>query len=247
MEASNAIDLQNVSKKFTNVEAVKNLSISVRSGEIFALIGPNGAGKTTTVKMITGLLAPTSGEIKILGIDIANDPVAAKKLLGYIPDDPFVYDYLTGREFLQLTGDLYGLNRSETNARIEKLLKLYNIEDLIDALFSEYSRGNKQKTIIIANLLHEPKVLVIDEPILGLDVQSQKITKKIFKDFVKDGGSILVCTHTLSTAQELADRIGIIHEGKLIQQGSLEELRKKAKQRKATLEELYLKVTGEKP
>lgn len=242
-----AVDLNKVNKRFTNVHAVRDLTLSVKKGEIYSLIGPNGAGKTTTVKMITGLLAPTSGEIRVLGKDIASDPVGAKRELGYIPDDPFVYDYLTGREFLQLTGDLYGLDRRQTNERIKKLLKLYNLESVIDGLFTEYSRGNKQKSIIIANLIHEPKVLIIDEPILGLDVQSQRVTKKIFKDFTAEGGSIFLCTHTLSVAQELADRVGIIKEGELVAEGTLEKLRKKAHAVQASLEELYLKITGEKP
>ncbi|MCH7951894.1 ABC transporter ATP-binding protein [Patescibacteria group bacterium] len=242
-----AIKIVNVNKRFTNVHAVRDLTLSVKTGEIFALIGPNGAGKTTTVKMITGLIAPTSGRIWVLGKDVAADPVQAKKELGYIPDDPFVYDYLTGREFLQLTGDLFGLRRQETNTRIKKLLKLFNLESVIDGRFTDYSRGNKQKTIIIANVLHQPKVLVIDEPVLGLDVQSQKVTKKLFRDFAKDGGSILLCTHTLSVAQEIADRIGIIKEGELVEEGSLRDLRTKAHKTEASLEELYLKATGEKP
>ena len=242
-----AIKIVNVNKRFTNVHAVRDLTLSVKTGEIFALIGPNGAGKTTTVKMITGLIAPTSGRIWVLGKDVAADPVQAKKELGYIPDDPFVYDYLTGREFLQLTGDLFGLRRQETNTRIKKLLKLFNLESVIDGRFTDYSRGNKQKTIIIANVLHQPKVLVIDEPVLGLDVQSQKVTKKLFRDFVKDGGSIFLCTHTLSVAQEIADRIGIIKEGELVEEGSLRDLRTKAHKTEASLEELYLKATGEKP
>lgn len=242
-----AIKIVNVNKRFTNVHAVRDLTLSVKKGEIFALIGPNGAGKTTTVKMITGLIAPTSGRIWVLGKDVASDPIGAKKDLGYIPDDPFVYDYLTGREFLQLTGDLFGLRRQETNTRIKKLLKLFNLESVIDGRFTDYSRGNKQKTIIIANILHQPKVLVIDEPVLGLDVQSQKVTKKLFRDFAKDGGSILLCTHTLSVAQEIADRIGIIKEGELVEEGSLHDLRTKARKTEASLEELYLKATGEKP
>jgi ABC-2 type transport system ATP-binding protein len=247
MQEKTSIKLIKVSKTFQNLDAVVDLNLSVKKGEIYALIGPNGAGKTTTVKMITGIMAPTSGDIQILGQSIIKTPVVAKKLLGYIPDDPFVYDYLTGREFLQLVGDLYGLNRQETDAKISELLKIYNLDGIIDGLFSEYSRGNKQKTIIIANLLHNPQVLVIDEPILGLDVQSQKITKKIFKDFASRGGTIFVCTHTMSVAQEIADRIGILKAGKLIEEGTMGELRKIRKESKADLEELYLGVTGKKP
>lgn len=242
-----AIKLETVNKQFPNIHAVRDLTLSVASGEIYALIGPNGAGKTTTVKMITGLIAPTSGTIEVLGHSIQADPVAAKRDLGFIPDDPFVYDYLTGREFLQFTGDLYVIDRRENNRRIEELLTLFNLNSVIDGLFSDYSRGNKQKTVILSVLLHQPKVLVIDEPIVGLDVQSQMLVKKLFKKFIKDGGSIFLCTHTLSVAQELADRIGILNQGRLVEEGTLKELRKRAHQEEATLEALYLRVTGESP
>ena len=242
-----AIALNAVNKKFPNVHAVKDLTLSVDKGEIYALIGPNGAGKTTTVKMITGLISPSSGTVEVLGKNVEKDPVHAKKHLGYIPDDPFVYDYLTGREFLELTGTLYGVPRGEIKSMIKKLLALYNMESVIDGLFADYSRGNKQKTVIIANLLHEPRVLVIDEPIIGLDVQSQKITQKLFRQFAKDGGSIFLCTHTLSVAQELAHRIAILNDGQLVEEGTLTELREKAHEKQASLEELYLLSTGEKP
>lgn len=247
MSKQTAIKLQDVNKKFGQTQAVNDLSLSVNQGEIYCLIGPNGAGKTTTIKMITGILAPTSGKIEVLGIDVDKDPVSAKQSLGYIPDDPFVYDYLTGREFLEFVADLYGIPRAKAEKNIERLLPLYNLQSMIDGLFSEYSRGNKQKTVILANLLHEPQVLVIDEPILGLDVQSQKITTKIFKDFTSQGGSILVCTHTLSVAEEIADRIGILNKGRLIREGTLKELRDQAKLSQAHLEELYLQSTGAEP
>lgn len=239
-----AIELHNVHKKFGSVHAVSGVTLSINKGEIYALIGPNAAGKTTIIKMITGLLAPTSGSIRIFGKDIIKDSVDAKKHIGYIPDEPFVYSYLTGREFLELTGDLYNIERKDTEGRIKKLLSLYNLEGIIDGFFSDYSRGNKQKTIIIARLLHKPEILVIDEPIVGLDVQSQKITKKIFKDFVKNGGSIFLCTHTLSVAQEIADRIGVIKEGKKLAEGTLSQLRTFSKKSEASLEELYLSITS---
>lgn len=240
-----AIELHKVDKKFGNVHAVSDVTLSVKKGEIYALIGPNGAGKTTIVKMITGLLAPTSGVMRIFGKDIVKDPVGAKKYIGYIPDEPFVYDYLTGREFLQLTGDLYNIERKDTEERIKRLLSVYNLEEIIDGFFSDYSRGNKQKTIIIARLLHSPDILVVDEPIVGLDVQSQKITKKLFKDFVKNGGSIFLCTHALSVAEELADRIGILKEGKLLREGTLNDLRLFSKKSDASLEDLYLSITSD--
>ena len=240
-----AIELNSVHKRFGSVHAVSGVTLSVNKGEIYALIGPNGAGKTTIIKMITGLLAPTLGVIRIFGKDIIKDSVGAKKHIGYIPDDPFVYSYLTGREFLQLTGDLYNIKRRVTEERIKKLLAIYNLEGIIDGFFSDFSRGNKQKTIIIAQLLHKPEILVIDEPIVGLDVQSQKITKKLFIDFVKNGGSIFLCTHTLSVAQEIAGRIGVLKEGKILAEGTLGQLRLFSKKSDATLEELYLRFTGD--
>ena len=243
MEKQTALELENVYKSYEQVLAVKELSLLVETGEVYALIGPNGAGKTTTVKMITGLLEVDKGMIKIFGHEIRNDSVEAKRFLGYIPDNPYVYPYLTGREFLQFTGDLYEINRDETNKRIKELLKLYDLGEVIDGLFSEYSRGNQQKTVILANLLHEPKLLVIDEPIVGLDVQSQLITKKLFKKFTENGGAILLCTHTLTFAEEVAHRIGVIDKGKLMAEGTLSDLRKMKKHLKASLEELYLEIT----
>ena len=243
MEKQTALELENVYKSYDQVLAVKELSLLVETGEVYALIGPNGAGKTTTVKMITGLLEVDKGMIKMFGHEIRNDSVEAKRFLGYIPDNPYVYPYLTGREFLQFTGDLYEINRDETNKRIKELLKLYDLGEVIDGLFSEYSRGNQQKTVILANLLHEPKLLVIDEPIVGLDVQSQLITKKLFKKFTENGGAILLCTHTLTFAEEVAHRIGVIDKGKLMAEGTLSDLRKMKKHLKASLEELYLEIT----
>ncbi len=242
-----ALELINIHKRFPNVHAVYDLCLRVKSGEIYALIGPNGAGKTTTVKMITGLVAPSEGTLKVFSHDVATEPVLAKKDIGYIPDDPFIYEYLTGREFLEFVGDLYGLSRKETQDRLNTLLSLYNLETVINGQFADYSRGNKQKTAIIAALLHQPKLLVIDEPIVGLDVQSQKLTLKLLRDFAKKGGSVFLCTHTLSVAESLADRIGILKEGKLIEEGTLEALRKITKQSQACLEDLYLRATGDKP
>lgn len=243
----NLLELRNVSKNFGSTQAVVDLSISVKTGETYALIGPNGAGKTTTVKLITGLLLPTGGTIAIFGKNIETEPVAIKKDLGYIPDDPFVYDYLTGREFLEFVGDLYGLSRKETKERLKALLSLYNLESVVDGRFADYSRGNKQKTVIIAAFLHQPKLLVIDEPVVGLDVQSQNVTLRLLKDFAKKGGSVFLSTHTLSVAQILADRIGILREGRMVEEGTLASLRLKAKKAQANLEELYLGVTGNKP
>lgn len=241
MKQSAAIKLINVQKKFNNVPVVSDLTLSVDSGEIYALIGPNGAGKTTTIKMITTLLEPSDGEILILGKNVATNP-EIKGELGYIPDEPFVYPYLTGREFLEFVGDVHGLSREESKKRISTLLDRYHLDDVVDGFFSDYSRGNKQKVTIIGALIHQPKVLIVDEPIVGLDVESQRITKKIFREFAEAGGAILLCTHTMTVAEDIADRVGILNKGKLIVEGHMKDLRHLIKNKDADLETIYLDI-----
>jgi ABC-2 type transport system ATP-binding protein len=238
-----ALELANLEKSFGVVKAVRDVSFKINPGEIYALIGPNGAGKTTIVKMVTGLIEPNSGIVQVLGINAWVDPIHAKRLLGYIPDEPFVYNYLSAREFLELTGDLHGISREEIKTRIEELAKLYQLDELLDSAFADFSRGNKQKATIVAAMLHRPKLLVIDEPIVGLDTQSQLVTKKLLTDFAKKGGIVFLCTHTLPVAQEIANRIGILKEGKLIAEGTLAELRYQAGTHHNQLEEIYLKLT----
>jgi ABC-2 type transport system ATP-binding protein len=241
MKQSPAIELIKVNKVFNKIPAVLDLNLSVNPGEIYALIGPNGAGKTTTIKMITTLVEPTSGEILILGKNILEN-TDIKGELGYIPDEPFVYPYLTGQEFLEFVGDVHGLSREESRHRSEILLKKYHLEDVINGFFSDYSRGNKQKVTIIAALMHNPKVLIVDEPIVGLDVESQRITKKIFREFADNGGAILLCTHTLSVAQDIADKVGILSRGKLKAEGNIKDLRHLVKNKDADLETIYLDI-----
>lgn len=236
------IKIFNLTKKFGQLTAVDNLSLEIKKGEIFGFIGPNGAGKTTTIKMLTGVLAPTAGKIEIGGYDIQKEPVKAKQLIGYIPDDPYVYPELTGREFLWLVGRLFRVENLEK--KINKLLPLYRIETTVDGPFKDYSRGNKQKVTILAALLHDPKVLVIDEPILGLDPWSAQVTIKLFKKFVREGGTIFVSTHTLSVAEKICNRIGVIDKSKLIFEGSIKKLEKAVHEKEKDLERLYLKLTS---
>ncbi|MFA5025504.1 MAG: ABC transporter ATP-binding protein [Candidatus Shapirobacteria bacterium] len=236
-----AIELIKVRKKFNDITVVSDLNLSVKAGEIYALIGPNGAGKTTTIKMVTTLIEPSSGEVLILGKNIANHP-EIKGELGYIPDEPFVYPYLTGKEFLEFVGDVHGLSREESQKRIDSLLNKYHLTEVINGFFSDYSRGNKQKVTIIAALMHQPKVLVVDEPIVGLDVESQRITKKIFREFADNGGAVLLCTHTLTVAQDIADRIGILNQGKLVIEGKIKDLQHLIKKKNADLETIYLDI-----
>lgn len=241
MNKTPAIELRGVSKEFKKILAVSDLNLSVNLGEIYALIGPNGAGKTTSIKMVTTLIEPTKGEIDIMGKNIFKFP-EIKKEIGYIPDEPYLYPYLTGKEFLEFVGDVHGLSRSETEHRSKLLLDRFHLHDVINGFFSDYSRGNKQKVTIIAALLHQPKVLIVDEPIVGLDVESQRITKQIFKEFADNGGAILLCTHTLTVAQSIANRVGILNRGKLVAQGHIKDLQKLVKKKNADLETIYLDI-----
>lgn len=244
METKSArLKISHVTKRFDKIEAVKQVSIEVKPGEIYALIGPNGAGKTTLIKMVTGLLAPDAGTIEVNGINIATHPVEAKRQFGYIPDEPFIYPYLSGQAFLELTGDLLGLERKVTLQQIKRFTSMYRIEEILGETFADYSRGNKQKICITAALLHSPSLLLIDEPIVGLDAESQQLTKKLLGEFKQGGGAILVCTHSLSIAQELASKIGVIDKGILQTEGTMETLQKQTNLPRGNLEEIYLSIT----
>lgn len=238
------IELQNLTKRFGVVTAVNSLSLSVASGEIYGFIGPNGAGKTTTIKMMAGLLRPNGGTAKLDGFDIAQEPEKAKQSIGYIPDDPYVYERMTGLEFLHFIGELWGVPPHERTRRLTQLQDVYSLGSILEGYMEHYSRGNKQKVVILAALLHQPKILLVDEPIVGLDPESAAITKVLFRNFVKeDGGTIFMSTHTLPVAEEICDRVGIIKEGMLVAEGTLEELRGKAGAAAKTLEQMYLALT----
>ena len=238
------INIINLSKKFNNNLAVNDLNLNVEKGEIFGFIGPNGAGKTTTIKMITGLLKPTAGKIVIDNIDISINHIEAKKIIGLIPDEPFLYEKLTGWEFLYFFGQLYDLDKDVINNKASKLLDLFNLSYESNDLIEGYSHGMKQKLIMISVLIHEPKVIIVDEPMVGLDPKSSKIVKNIFLDLAKKGITIFMSTHTLSLAQEICDRIGIIYRGNLIAVGTLDELKSKAESNNTkNLEEVFLKLT----
>ncbi|KKR47285.1 MAG: ABC transporter related protein [Parcubacteria group bacterium GW2011_GWA2_40_8] len=245
------IEIKNVTKKFGPLTAVNQLSLSIPQGTIFGFIGPNGAGKTTTIKMLVGLMKPSQGEIFIDDKDVRLNPEYTKKQLGYVPDDPFVYEKMTGWEYLSFVGEIFGINKKERDERIEKLSKIYPLKKILDGYMDSYSRGNKQKLVILAAFLHTPKALLVDEPVVGLDPESISITKKLFRNFAKeDGGTIFISTHTLSFAQDICDRIGIIKDGKLLIEGTIDELLKmaglsaetlvEAEEKNKTLEELYL-------
>ncbi|MFV1917193.1 MAG: ABC transporter ATP-binding protein [Patescibacteria group bacterium] len=231
------IKTKNLTKKFGDLTAVDNLNLHVKKGEIFGLIGPNGAGKTTAIKMMVGILPPTSGSVEIAGHDIQRDGSSAKKLIGYIPDVPYVYPHMTGREFLYFVAALHKVRSVEK--KIAKLLDIYPVSNMVDGYFKDFSRGTKQKLSILAALLHDPKVLIIDEPILGLDPKASRITKELLVDFRDKGGTVFICTHTLTVVQEICDRIGILDKSKLVFDGTITKLKNKLKTKEKKLERLY--------
>jgi ABC-2 type transport system ATP-binding protein len=237
------LTINNLTKKFGNKTVVDQVSFSVKPGEIFSLIGPNGSGKTTIIKIIAGLLQPTSGEVKVGEADVTKEPEKAKAMLGYIPDEPEIWQFMTGAEFLQLTGALYSVNQKTREEEAPKLLDIFNLKGIERQYFAEYSRGNKQKFSILAALLHQPKLLLIDEPIVGLDPTSAEIAKREFTKFAQNGGVILLVTHTLSVAEEIVHRIGVLTKGRLVAVGTLDELRDQAGLiPTTTLEDIYRKL-----
>jgi ABC-2 type transport system ATP-binding protein len=238
------LELDSVTKKFNGTVAVDGLSLKIAPGEIYGLIGPNGSGKTTTIKMIAGLYKPANGVIKVGGHDIAHAPTNAKKLIGYIPDDPVAYDRLSGREFMEFVGQLFAMDRAMRDKRIDELLARYGLGALADGRFGRYSRGTKQKISILAALLHEPSLLLIDEPMVGLDPASARVTKLLIKEFAGRGGAVLISTHTLSIAEELCARVGVLKGGRLIEEGTVAELGAKAGLEHGTLEDYYLALTA---
>ena len=241
------LNVRGLSKKFGDITAVNEVSFNVASGEIFCLIGPNGAGKTTIIKSIVGLLQSDHGTILVQDKDIAKDPRGAKSLIGYIPDDPSAWPAMTGEEFMHFVGTLFGMPLSERLSEMKRWLSVFDLEGVEGNYFESYSRGNKQKFSILAALLHKPKVLLIDEPIVGLDPVSARKAKELFVEFAKSGGSVLLATHTLTVAEEIGTMIGVMKQGKLVAEGTMDELRQMAHAPEAaTLEDLYMTLTESK-
>jgi ABC-2 type transport system ATP-binding protein len=240
------IELQGVTKRFGEKVAVDNLTLSVPKGELFAFLGPNGAGKTTTIKMLAGLLKPTAGKIAIAGHNLDGESLAAKKIMSYVPDQPYLYERLSGREFLNLVGDLYGMPREKADEEIARLCQLFEMEEYLDEFAENYSHGMKQRVVLSAALLHQPQVIVIDEPMVGLDPKSARLVKDILKKRVGGGVTVFMSTHTLAVAEELADRIGIINRGRLVALGTLNELKSLGGTQAQALEEVFLTLTEEK-
>lgn len=239
------LTISNLTKRYGRTVAVDGVSFEIKKGEIYCLIGPNGSGKTTIVKTIAGLLHPDGGRISIDGHDTLAHPLETKRRVGYIPDDPSVWPLMTGEEFLHFIGTIYGLRESRRIQKIPRLLRLFHLSGIETNAFEDYSRGNKQKFSILAALLHEPKLLLVDEPIVGLDPASAITAKELFRDFAGEGGAILLVTHTLSVAEAIGNRFGVLKDGKLIAEGALADLRRKAKAgRGADLEQIYMALTS---
>jgi ABC-2 type transport system ATP-binding protein len=237
------IELRNLSKRFDRTLAVNDLNLNVAAGEIFGFIGPNGAGKTTTIRMMGGLLIPTAGSIHIDGISIAEAPVEVKKCLGFIPDRPYLYEKLTGMEFMKFSGDLYGIADVALQDKLEELLKMFALFNWRHELIEAYSHGMKQRLIIAAALLHDPKVIIVDEPMVGLDPAAVKMVKGILRQLALNGKTIFMSTHTLSVAENLCDRIGIIHKGSMVALGTMDELKHATNLREGDLEEVFIRLT----
>ena len=238
------IRLNQLTKRYGRFTAVDRIDLAVPSGELFGFLGPNGAGKTTTFRMIAGILRPTSGSIEIGGIDINQRPLEAKARLGFIPDRPFVYDKLTGAEFLRFVAALYGQQGAVVERRIDELLELFDLRRWKDELTDTYSHGMRQKLIISGALVHRPEVIVVDEPMVGLDPRSARLLKDLFRQFVSRGGTVLMSTHTLEVAETMCDRIAIIHGGRIVAAGNMAELQEQTSSEHLGLEDLFLKLTG---
>lgn len=238
------IRLRKLTKCYGDFAALKGVDLAVPDGVLYGLLGPNGAGKSTALRIIAGILEPSSGQVLVNGYDVNAEPERAKSRLGYIPDRPFIYEKLTGAEFLRFVAGLYGQNGADVEGRIDELLSVWELTAWRDELLETYSHGMRQKLIISSALIHRPAVIIVDEPLVGLDPKAARLLKNIFRGFVGRGGTILMSTHTLEVAEALCDRIAIIQDGEIRAEGTMEDLRNEAQTGDADLEEIFLKLTG---
>ncbi|MDR1195191.1 MAG: ABC transporter ATP-binding protein [Endomicrobium sp.] len=243
MGSVNAAEVRDLVKKYGDFKALDGISFDIKKGEIFAFLGPNGAGKTTTVKVLTGLLKPSSGHVNILGMDIVKDIDLIKEKIGFVPDQPYVYPYLTAFEYMRTVGDIYKVPSGRQKKMIDELLEMFEIGDRAGEIIDSFSHGMKQKLVISGVLLHKPEIMFLDEPLVGLDPKSARIVKDLFVKLSKQGTTIFMCTHVLEIAQKLADRICIVNDGKILELDTFENLRKKDGSG-SDLESIYLRLTG---
>jgi ABC-2 type transport system ATP-binding protein len=239
------IELCDVTKVYGDKLAVDRLSLTVGRGELFAFLGPNGAGKTTTIKMLCGLLFPTAGTLRIGGFDVQKEGDKARQIISYVPDQPHLYEKLTGREFMDFIVQMYGMDPAHGRRRMEEMIELFSLGDFVDDLTESYSHGMKQRTVFAAALLHEPEVLIVDEPMVGLDPKNIRLVKNLLREQAARGVTVFMSTHLLGDVEEMAMRIGIVDHGHLIGLGSLDALRKQAA-RDGSLEDVFLTLTAEK-
>lgn len=239
------IELKDLTKRYGNLVAVNNLNLIAPKGEIFGFIGPNGAGKTTTINMIGGILAPTSGSVMICGINMESYSEKAKRKIGFIPERPYLYEKLTGMEFLKFIADLYGVDEDVFLIKSREKLEMFLLSDWSDDLIESYSHGMKQRLVMAAALIHDPEVVIVDEPMVGLDPLAIKMVKNLFRSLAKQGVTIFMSTHTLKVAEDICNRIGIIHKGSLIASGTPEDLKRNVNEIDADLEQVFIRLTEE--
>ena len=239
------IELQHLTKNYSKTVAVNDLTLNIPTGEVFGFIGPNGAGKTTTIKMMGGILEPSSGVVLICGINMKIAPERAKSKIGFIPDRPYIYEKLTGMEFLNFTADLYEVNNETFIQKAKDKLDMFSLSEWSNELIEAYSHGMKQRLIMAAALLHDPEVIIVDEPMVGLDPAGIKMVKELFRELSSEGVTIFMSTHSLNVAEDVCDRIGIINKGSLIATGAIEDLRRQADVMDVDLEQVFMKLTRE--
>jgi len=242
--SESAVKLKGVAKRYSDIVAVDYIDLNVKRGEIFGLLGPNGSGKSTTLKIILGLVKPDSGSVNVLGINVEEDPVAVKRQVGYVPESPRLYEFLTGIEYLDFVGDVYGMNAAEKKERINEYLEALELEGREGDMISGYSQGMKQKIILSSAFMHKPKLLLLDEPLSSLDPRSARIIKDLLHELASQGVTTIMSTHVLEIAQAMCNRIAIMYEGRLLALGNMEELRQKARLPGSDLEDIFLKLTG---
>jgi ABC-2 type transport system ATP-binding protein len=238
------IEVSGLTKHYPGGDGVRGLTFSIPAGELFVFLGPNGAGKSSTIKMLTGLMPPTTGSARVAGHDIETDPIALKRDIGYVAERPFLYEKLTGLEFLRFMADVYAVPRRVRDERAASLLEIFELSDSANMLIEAYSQGMRQKIAISGVLIHEPRVLFLDEPTNGLDPRSARTVKDVLREICDRGATVFMTTHVLEIAEQMCDRVGILNEGRLIAVGAVEQLRREHGRPEASLEDLFLELTG---